>query len=172
MDHTCNIQDLLEEIGIEETDLKLKKAIEYDTFVFLLNLKRGDHVAIKNEQDLYWHHGIYVGTNSEDIAIFIDMRGAIITIRPYNEFFDIKGRQVVMIYDGDNDEALEKTANIAIKIAELNISEPIYDLLKGNYESFAAFCRTGKYVEIPETFFPKYNKPLIKKSPPKPFFFI
>lgn len=106
-----------------------------------LELKRGDHVAVRRELAAgagYWHHGIFCGSN------------CVIEFGPENDkpmdaratdFFEHDISYARVLYVPDNEE---DAARVAELMRQGYGSIERYRLLDNNCEVFASRCKTGK----------------------------
>ncbi|CAF0771523.1 unnamed protein product [Rotaria sordida] len=118
-------------------------------------LYSGAHIATSNPYEHY-HHGIVVDTNTPDISIIhlwgpdkesgrvqtttlpIFLAGGIHNLGK-------KTRHLYLInYDNDTFEKQQETVKVAKEMLE-KADDIIYDIATLNCESFACFCRTGKW---------------------------
>jgi hypothetical protein len=115
----------------------------------------GAHIATSNPYEHY-HHGIVVDTNTPDISIIHlwgyqkdDSRVQTTTLPVFlaGSPADLgkKTRRLYLVnYDGDTLEKQQETVKVAKELLE-KPDGVVYDLATLNCESFAYFCRTGKW---------------------------
>ena len=125
-------------------DIELAKSVLYP----------GAHIATSNP-DEHYHHGIVVDTDAPDISIIhlwgpnkdhsnVQKTNLPIFLAGSIEDLGKKTRRLYLInYEGDNLKQQEtvKTAKESLEKA----NDIVYDLATLNCESFACFCRTGKW---------------------------
>lgn len=148
------LQTFLSSIGVELTPHKCR---EVGTYSWIADAQPGDHIAVrsvtKSKLDVIWHHGIYLG---EKKLAHMHPRGNISEVSVDGFMADIPQKDtyvdkvVIVEYSGDTEFA----RGIAVKIAKLTklskLEDPLmqrltYNVLTANCESFAVFCRTGRY---------------------------
>lgn len=115
----------------------------------------GAHIATSNPYEHY-HHGIVVDISESDITIIHlwgpdkkDSRIQTTTLPIFlaggiHNLGKKTRRLYVVNYDGDNLEKQQQTIKAANEMIE-KADEIVYDLATLNCESFACYCRTGKW---------------------------
>ncbi|CAF3689385.1 unnamed protein product [Adineta steineri] len=126
-------------------DIKLAKDLLYP----------GAHIATANPYE-HFHHGIVIDTNTPDISIIhlwaADKNSGRVQTTTLPIFIagsiDDVGKNLrhlyLVNYDGDTVKKQQTTVETAKKTLE-NADDIKYNLATLNCESFASFCRTGKW---------------------------
>jgi hypothetical protein len=126
-------------------------------------LKRGDHLLVRraalcSTKEQVFHHAIFVGEKTLDADTgpddyVVDMHGptkedAALRLRTMTELLDVKGgaELAVMRYAHDSDAKRELSAWLAEESQKrLADRTGLYDLLNGNCDNFATWCRTMRW---------------------------
>jgi hypothetical protein len=115
----------------------------------------GAHIATSNPYE-YYHHGIVIDINTPDISIIhlwgaekdssrVQMTNLPIFLAGDIESLGKKTRRLYLInYDGDTLEKQQETVKVVNELLQ-KADDIKYDLATLNCESFACFCRTGKW---------------------------
>jgi hypothetical protein len=115
----------------------------------------GAHIATSNPYE-YFHHGIVIDINTPDISIIhlwgaekdssrVQITNLPIFLAGGIDSLGKKTRRLYLInYDGDTLAKQQETVKVANELLE-KADDIIYDLATLNCESFACFCRTGKW---------------------------
>ncbi len=107
-------------------------------------------VAFRKYGLIAWHHGIYIGDGN--VIDNNQHKGQpSIQQRTMQSFIDVGNidQSVVMLIEYENDN--EKVQNLTVKLAHVlmnssdNIQTELYNMFAMNCETFATFCRTGKF---------------------------
>ena len=107
-------------------------------------------VAFRKYGLIAWHHGIYIGdgnvidNNQHKGQPSIQQR----TMQSFIEVGDINHSVVMLIeYENDNEEVQKLTVQLAHSLmnSSYNIHTELYNVFAMNCETFATFCRTGKF---------------------------
>jgi len=122
----------------------------------LCRLLPGSHIAVRGYDNVYWHHGIYVGEENDEM-MFIHMTGdknpnaASISKCSSKVFLNKVENVVVVKYDNDSDIKRVVTIQLATMLLDNFERYPrLYNLRNFNCEHFATIVRTGKqrYVAV------------------------
>ncbi|CAF1480497.1 unnamed protein product [Adineta steineri] len=139
----CNLN--LQPSNSERIDISSAKEILYP----------GAHIATGDPYE-YFHHGIVLDPNASDISIIhfwgtnhMDSRVQITSLPIFIaggiHLVGKKTRGLYLInYDGDTKEKQEETVKTAERLLE-EVSDNTFDWNTSNCESYACFCRTGKW---------------------------
>lgn len=150
-----------------ELDLTPSRFVGHGLYTILYHARPGDHIAVrsvvKGKTDAIWHHGVFVGG---DILVHMHPDGNISRVQ-YDKFMAaipdkhtyVESAGIVQ-YEQDSDDA--RAASIFLAIAATSSKELqaiVYDPINSNCESFATWCRTGRYGHVqclpgPETIVP------------------
>jgi len=115
----------------------------------------GAHIATSNPYEHY-HHGIVVDVNTPDISIIhlwgnqkdqsrVQTTNLPIFLAGDPDYLGKKTRCLYLVnYDGDTSEKQQETLKVAKETLE-RADEIVYNIATLNCESFACFCRTGKW---------------------------
>jgi hypothetical protein len=115
----------------------------------------GAHIATSNPYEHY-HHGIVVDINTPDISIIhfwgaqkdtsrIQTTTLPIFLAGGIDYLGKNNRRLYLVnYPGDTLEKQQETVKVAKELLE-KADDIVYDLVNLNCESFACFCRTGKW---------------------------
>ena len=152
MDNRCQswecLQHLLKGIGVND----LRPARARDIGVFSLGSKAspGDHIAIRRDEDVAWHHGIFAGSGFGDQGVIDMQRNGDVMLRSFDTFMGDQHRlaqAVIIDYDGegDPDECRYRALCRALTVAMgPEFQQPVYSLLGANCETFATWCKLGR----------------------------
>lgn len=121
----------------------------------LANVEPGDHIAIRSvyrgRTDVIWHHGIFMGgvhvvhmhPDGNISKVTLDQFVAAPSSDTYVE------SAAVLQYEGDSDAAHARTLYMAnFALHDEKFQALVYDVLTRQCDGFAAWCRTGRYVEV------------------------
>lgn len=126
------------------------------------NLHAGTHVAVRRfetsgflnrvREGIYWHHGIYVGNDQviefagDDGDVTLD--GTCIKSCTWTQFCTAQVDVVEIQYSDDSDACRASTVAVAqeaLRRADVGGTDWTYNVWDENCESFATFCRTGRW---------------------------
>lgn len=147
MAYWIGLQKALQQWGV--TDLRPEAAVDVCLWDVCRDgvVKTGDHVAVRAEGDVCWHHGVCC----EDGQVADNCKKGGLKKRTLVDFIaSHKAVQFARVqYDGDDDMARLETAaraNACVAYQMDNHEEFCkYHLVNFNCEAFATMCRTGRY---------------------------
>jgi hypothetical protein len=159
---------------LKEFDLDLRPAnsVTIDTESVKTVLYPGAHIAVSNPYEHY-HHGIVVDVNTPEISIIHlwgqDKEHSRVRTTTLPVFIaggpDKLGKRVrrlyLINYDNDTEEKQQETVKVAQELLA-KADDIVYDYATLNCESFAYFCRTGKWDSFQIV---KLKDTLVEKAP-------
>ena len=156
-DHTCSpmpqeipetVSALLQAYGLDlfpTNGVNLGQA----SFVNRCNQEPGAHLAVRSANDTHWHHGI-MGVNATVIDMYGDTKeSAVVSIRSLDDIMKDRTSFVIIQYPNDTPFHRIATLDVAHWYTQYRENIPgLYNLLSNNCESFATFCRTGRWDQM------------------------